>query len=148
MTITPSFSRMKNNGLYQGTRWQYRWSVPIYADKMIAWVSEEQLADELSEFFREHQFNQGNEPDIQTPFMFNLFGQLGFYPVCIGTDRYELFTPLFDEAVLHLPGHDVRLIRRCAPASARAVSVDGEILSGFSITHAQLTSAGEIVWLP
>jgi len=44
MTITPSFSRMKNNGLYQGTRWQYRWSVPIYADKMIAWVSEEQPA--------------------------------------------------------------------------------------------------------
>lgn len=38
-------------------------------------MSEEQLADELSEFFREHLFNQGNEPDIQTPFMFNLFGQ-------------------------------------------------------------------------
>ena len=210
MTITPWFARMRNNGLYQGTRWQYRWSVPIYADKMIAWVGEEQLADELSEFFRQHLFNQGNEPDIQTPFMFNLFGQpartdsvvhalltdetmihryggnaeypepfvgrafrnlpdgyapemdeddgtmsawyvfsqLGFYPVCIGTDRYELFTPLFDEAVLHLPGHDVRLIRQCAPASARAVSVDGELLPGFSITHARLTTAEEIVWLP
>ena len=210
MTITPSFARMKNNGLYQGTRWQYRWSVPIYADKMIAWVGEEQLADELSEFFRQHLFNQGNEPDIQTPFMFNLFGQpartdslvhalltddtmihryggnaeypepfvgrafrnlpdgyapemdeddgtmsawyvfsqLGFYPVCIGTDRYELFTPLFDEAVLHLPDHDVRLVRRCAPASARAVAVDGVLLPGFTITHGQLVSANEIVWLP
>ena len=210
MTITPEFVRMKGNGLYQGTRWQYRWAVPVYADKMIAWVGEKQLADELSAFFRRHLFNQGNEPDIQTPFMFNLFGQpartdsvvhalltddtmvhryggnaeypvpfvgrafrnlpdgyapemdeddgtmsawyvfsqLGFYPVCIGTDRYELFTPLFDEAVLHLPGHDVRLIRQCAPASARAVSVDGVLLPGFSITHAQLTAAEEIVWLP
>ena len=208
MTITPEFARMKDNGLYQGTRWQYRWAVPVYADKMIDWVGEERLADELSEFFRLHLFNQGNEPDIQTPFMFNLFGhpertdalvhalltddtmihryggnaeypepfvgrafrnltdgyapemdeddgtmsawylfsQLGFYPVRLGTDLYELFTPLFDKAVLHLPGHDVQLIRRCAPASAQAVEVDGVRLPGFSITHAQLTSAQKIVW--
>lgn len=208
MTITPEFERMKDNGLYQGTRWQYRWAVPVYADKMIGWVGEERLADELSEFFRLHLFNQGNEPDIQTPFMFNLFGhpertdalvhalltddtmihryggnaeypepfvgrafrnltdgyapemdeddgtmsawylfsQLGFYPVRLGTDLYELFTPLFDKAVLHLPGHDVQLIRRCAPASAQAVEVDGVRLPGFSITHAQLTSAQKIVW--
>ena len=208
MTITPDFSRMKGNGLYQGTRWQYRWAVPIYADKMIDWVGEEQLADELGEFFRLHLFNQGNEPDIQTPFMFNLFGrpaatdslvhalltddtmihryggnaeypkpfvgrafrnlpdgyapemdeddgtmsawyifaQLGFYPVRLGTEHYELFTPLFDEVVLHLSEHDVRLIRRCAPASARSVTVDGIPLPDFSITHTQLTHAKEIVW--
>ena len=210
MTITPAFAQMKGNGLYQGTRWQYRWAVPIYADQMIHWVGEERLADQLGEFFSQHLFNQGNEPDIQTPFMFNLFGQpartdslvhalltdeamihryggnaeypepyvgrafrnlpdgyapemdeddgtmsawyifaqLGFYPVCVGTDRYELFTPLFDEAVLHLPDHDVRLVRRCAPASARAVAVDGVLLPGFTITHGQLVSANEIVWLP
>ena len=208
MTITPEFARMKDNGLYQGTRWQYRWAVPVYAGQMIRWVGEERLADQLSEFFRLHLFNQGNEPDIQTPFMFNLFGepartdslvhalltddamihryggnaeypepfvgrafqnrpdgyapemdeddgtmsawyifaQLGFYPVCIGTDRYELFTPLFDEAVLHLPDHDVKLMRRCEPASARTILVDGVPLPGFSITHAQLTHAHEIIW--
>lgn len=208
MTITPEFERMKGNGLYQGTRWQYRWAVPIYADKMIEWVGEERLADELSEFFRLNLFNQGNEPDIQTPFMFNLFGhpertdalvhalltddtmihryggnaeypepfvgrafrnlpdgyapemdeddgtmsawylfsQLGFYPVRLGTDLYELFTPLFDKAVLHLPGHNVKLIRKCEPASAQAIEVDGVRLPGFSITHAQLTTAKRIVW--
>ena len=210
MTITPEFARMRDNGLYQGTRWQYRWAVPIYADKMTEWVGKEQLADELSEFFRLHLFNQGNEPDIQTPFMFHLFGhpertdslvhalltddtmihryggnaeypepfvgrafrdrpdgyapemdeddgtmsawylfsQMGLYPVRLGTDLYELFTPLFDKVVLHLPGHDVRLIRKCAPASARAVEVDGVRLHGFTITHGQLTAAREIVWLP
>ena len=210
MTITPEFAQMKDNGLYQGTRWQYRWAVPIYADKMIEWVGKEQLADELSEFFRLQLFNQGNEPDIQTPFMFNLFGhpertdalvhalltddtmvhryggnaeypepfvgrafrnrtdgyapemdeddgtmsawylfsQLGFYPVRLGTDLYELFTPLFDKVVLHLPGHDVKLIRQCAPASAGAVEVDGARLPGFTISHSQLTAAKKIVWLP
>ena len=210
MTITPDFAQMKDNGLYQGTRWQYRWAVPVYADKMIEWAGRERLADELSEFFRLHLFNQGNEPDIQTPFMFHLFGhpertdalvhalltddtmvhpyggnaeysepfvgrafrdlpdgyapemdeddgtmsawylfsQLGLYPVRLGTECYEVFTPLFKNAVLHLPGHDVKLIRRCAPASARTVTVDGKPLPGFSITHAQLTKAKKIVWLP
>ena len=210
MIITPEFAQMKDNGLYQGTRWQYRWAVPVYADKMIEWVGREQLADELSEFFRLQLFNQGNEPDIQTPFMFNLFGhpertdalvhalltdetmvhryggnaeypepfvgrafrnrpdgyapemdeddgtmsawylfsQMGLYPVCLGTDRYELFTPLFDKVVLHLPGHDVRLIRKCAPASAGKIEVDGVALPDFAISHAQLISAREIVWLP
>lgn len=28
MQITPAFEVMKNNGLYQGTRWQYRWAAP------------------------------------------------------------------------------------------------------------------------
>ena len=79
-----------------------------------------------------------------------LFSQLGLYPVCLGTDRYELFTPLFEKAVLHLPNHDVRLIRKCAPApaSARQVVVDGTPLPSFSISHTQLTTAREIVWLP
>lgn len=26
MNVTPAFEVMKNNGLYQGTRWQYRWA--------------------------------------------------------------------------------------------------------------------------
>lgn len=75
MTVTDDFSLMKNNGLYQGTKWQYRWSCPQYSDRMIAWHGAEQLAEELDTFFKEGMFNQGNEPDIQTPFMFNQFGR-------------------------------------------------------------------------
>ena len=206
MTITPDFDRMRGNGMYQGTRWQYRWAMPVYADRMCAWVGKETLADQLSEFFARHLFNQGNEPDIQTPFMFNLFGhpertdslvhalltdegmihryggnaeypepfvgrafrdapdgyapemdeddgtmsawyafcQMGLYPVCLGTPDYELFTPLFDKVVLHLGGHDVTLLRRCAPASAREVLVDGRPLPGFTLSHAALLSARRI----
>ena len=35
-----------------------------------------------------------------------------------------------------------------APASARQVVVDGTPLPDFSISHTQLTTAREIVWLP
>ena len=204
MSIDDSYALMRDNGLYQGTRWQYRWAMPVFADRMSEWAGETVLADQLEEFFARHLFNQGNEPDIQTPFLFNLFGrpektdslvhalltdeemvhlyggnaeypepfvgrafrdavdgyapemdeddgtmsawyifsQLGFYPVCVGTDRYELFTPLFPRTTLHLKDGDVR-IRRCADKTTR-ITVDGRPLEGRTLTHASLTGARRI----
>ena len=208
MNITPGFDKMRGNGMYQGTRWQYRWAVPVYADKMIEWVGEETLASQLDEFFARHLFNQGNEPDIHTPFMFHLFGhpektdslvhalltdkkmvhiyggnaefpepyvgcafrntidgyapemdeddgtmsawlmfcQMGFYPTRVGTGMYEMFTPIFDKITLHLEDHDVQLKRKCAPASVKRIVVDGRPLEGFTISHARLTCAHEIIF--
>ncbi len=74
MEINDDFAKMKGNGLYQGSRWQYRWAAPHCIDKMIALEGKERLCAELSEFFDRHYFNQGNEPDIHTPFLFNMFG--------------------------------------------------------------------------
>ena len=208
MDIDSSYTLMRGNGLYQGTRWQYRWAVPVFAGKMTEWVGQETLAAQLDEFFSRHLFNQGNEPDIHTPFMFHLTGhpektdslvhalltdgkmvhlyggnaefpepfvgrafrnttdgyapemdeddgtmsawymfcQMGFYPTCVGTDRYELFTPIFDKITIKKDGHDIKLIRRCPPASAKRVLVDGRPLEGFTISHAQLTGAGKIIF--
>lgn len=207
--ITDEFVKMKDNGMYQGTRWQYRWAMPIYADRMAEWSGgNEVMASQLEEFFSMHLFNQGNEPDIQTPFMFNLFGhpektdatvhalltdedmihvyggnaefpepfvgrafrnavdgyapemdeddgamsawymfaQMGLYPLCLGTDRYEMFTPLFTKITLHTGDHDTVIRRKCGEASARQVLVDGKPLDGFSISHSQLVSAREIIF--
>ena len=208
MNIDDTYTQMKGNGLYQGTRWQYRWAVPVYADKMKEWAGEETLAGQLEEFFRRHLFNQGNEPDIHTPFMFHLFGrpqktaetllalltddkmmhlyggnaefpkpfvgrafrdrtdgyapemdeddgtmsawymfaQMGFYPTCPGTPYYALFTPLFSKVVLHLKGHDVTILRRCDPAKAGSVTVDGDPLNDFTISHQKLCSANKIIF--
>ncbi|WP_270439362.1 glycoside hydrolase domain-containing protein [Bacteroides bouchesdurhonensis] len=74
MNITPAFEVMKNNGLYQGTRWQYRWAAPQYIDKMIEWVGQDSLRSQLSYFFDHHLYNQGNEPDIHVPYLFNCLG--------------------------------------------------------------------------
>ncbi len=204
--IDDSYSLMKGNGLYQGTRWQYRWAMPVFVDRMCAWHGKETLADELEEFFARHLFNQGNEPDIQTPFLFPLLGrpektdslvhalltdeemvhlyggnaeypepfvgrafrntvdgyapemdeddgtmsawyifsQIGFYPVCVGTDRYEVFTPLFDRVTLHLKDHAVSLVKKGAGWQTGGVTVDGEPLEERTLTHALLTGAKKI----
>ena len=206
MTIDDSYALMRGNGLYQGTRWQYRWAMPVFADKMSAWAGKEVLADQLEEFFARHLFNQGNEPDIQTPFLFNLFGrpektdslvhalltdekmihlyggnaeypepfvgrafrnavdgyapemdeddgtmsawymfaQMGLYPVCVGTDRYVLFSPLFKRVTLHLKDHDVTLVRRGRDDRTGRITVDGVPLEGRTLTHEALSSARRI----
>lgn len=72
--IDETFTRMRGNGLYQGTRWQYRWGAPMYLQRMTQMVGREKLAAELQQFFAEELYNQGNEPDIHVPF---LFGRLG-----------------------------------------------------------------------
>ena len=208
MTIDSTFALMKGNGMYQGTRWQYRWAMPVFADKMIEWAGEEALTDQLEEFFARHLFNQGNEPDIQTPFLFPLFGrpektdslvhalltdegmihlyggnaeypepfvgrafrnavdgyapemdeddgtmsawylfaQMGLYPVCVGTDRYELFSPLFRRVTLHLKDHDVTLVRRGQADRTTRITVDGTALESRNLTHGGLLGARRIVF--
>ena len=79
MNVTPAFEVMKNNGLYQGTRWQYRWAAPQYIDKMIEWVGQDSLRLQLTYFFDHHLYNQGNEPDIHVPYLFNRLGACLLY---------------------------------------------------------------------
>ena len=97
MNITPGFDKMRGNGMYQGTRWQYRWAMPVFADKMAEWVGQETLAAQLDEFFSRHLFNQGNEPDIHTPFMFHLFG----HPEKTDSLVHALLT---DDRMVHIYG--------------------------------------------
>jgi len=72
--IDETYTKMKGNGLYQGTRWQYRWGAPMYLPRMIQLVGKEKLAAQLQQFFREELYNQGNEPDIHVPFLFARLG--------------------------------------------------------------------------
>ena len=74
MTITPVFLSVEHGGLYEGNRWQYRWALPQYLDVMEELHGKDKLLEELKEFFDKDLYNQGNEPDIHVPFMFNALG--------------------------------------------------------------------------
>ena len=172
MNVTPAFEVMKNNGLYQGTRWQYRWAAPQYIDKMIERVGLDSLRSEINYFFDNHLFNKANEPDIHVPYLFNrlgapektqqivrslmtepmihkyggnsefktpylgkafknapegyspemdeddgtmsawyVFGAMGFYPLLVGDEYYDLTSPLFDRVLLRLTNGNVLTIQ-------------------------------------
>lgn len=63
---------MGGAGLYQGTLWQYRWFLPFDIKGIQKEIGSKQLFEkQLDYFFGNNLFNVGNEPDIQTPFLYD-----------------------------------------------------------------------------
>ena len=211
MNVTPAFEVMKNNGLYQGTRWQYRWAAPQYIDKMIEWVGQDSLRSQLTYFFDHHLYNQGNEPDIHVPYLFNrlgapektqqivrslmtepmihkyggnsefktpylgkafknapegyspemdeddgtmsawyVFGAMGFYPLLVGDEYYDLTSPLFDRVLLRLANGNVLTIqtegRKKKDAPIKSIHFNGEKIADYRISHNELIKGGELIY--
>lgn len=211
MNVTPAFEVMKNNGLYQGTRWQYRWAAPQYIDKMIEWVGQDSLRSQLTYFFDHHLYNQGNEPDIHVPYLFNrlgapektqqivrslmtepmihkyggnsefktpylgkafkndpegyspemdeddgtmsawyVFGAMGFYPLLVGDEYYDLTSPLFDRVLLHLANGNTLTIqterRKKKDAPIKSIHFNGKKIDDYCISHNELIKGGELIF--
>ena len=211
MNVTPAFEVMKNNGLYQGTRWQYRWAAPQYIDKMIEWVGQDSLRLQLTYFFDHHLYNQGNEPDIHVPYLFNrlgapektqqivrslmtepmihkyggnsefktpylgkafknapegyspemdeddgtmsawyVFGAMGFYPLLVGDEYYDLTSPLFDRVLLRLTNGNVLTIqtegRKKKEAPIKSIHFNGKKIADYRISHNELIKGGELIY--
>ena len=211
MNVTPAFEVMKNNGLYQGTRWQYRWAAPQYIDKMIEWVGQDSLRLQLTYFFDRHLYNQGNEPDIHVPYLFNrlgapektqqivrslmtepmihkyggnsefktpylgkafknapegyspemdeddgtmsawyVFGAMGFYPLLVGDEYYDLTSPLFDRVLLRLTNGNVLTIqtegRKKKDAPIKSIHFNGKKIADYRISHNELIKGGELIY--
>ena len=211
MNVTPAFEVMKNNGLYQGTRWQYRWAAPQYIDKMIEWVGQDSLRLQLTYFFDHHLYNQGNEPDIHVPYLFNrlgapektqqivrslmtepmihkyggnsefktpylgkafknapegyspemdeddgtmsawyVFGAMGFYPLLVGDEYYDLTSPLFDRVLLRLTNGNVLTIqtegRKKKAAPIKSIHFNGKKIADYRISHNELIKGGELIY--
>ena len=200
MTIRDDFTKMRGNGLYQGTRWQYRWAAPHCFDKMIALVGKEKLAEQIDYFFKNDLFNQGNEPDIHTPLLYNVFGNpegsqrlvrdlltkedmihryggnaeyptpfvgrafqnkldgfapemdeddgtmsawyvfcsMGFYPVVVGENTYEMVSPLYDKIKIRSGANTITIRtegRKSADDLIRSIEIDGKPMEGFTLSH-------------
>ena len=211
MNVTPAFEVMKNNGLYQGTRWQYRWAAPQYIDKMIEWVGQDSLRSQLTYFFDHHLYNQGNEPDIHVPYLINrlgapektqqivrslmtepmihkyggnsefktpylgkafknapegyspemdeddgtmsawyVFGAMGFYPLLVGDEYYDLTSPLFDRVLLRLTNGNVLTIqtegRKKKDAPIKSIHFNGKKIADYRISHNELIKGGELIY--
>ena len=211
MNVDASYEKMKGNGLYQGTRWQYRWAAPQFLGQMIDWVSKETLLEQLTYFFDNHLYNQGNEPDIHVPYIFNrlgapektqklvtclmtepmihkyggnaefptpyfgkafmnapmgyspemdeddgtmsawyVFGALGFYPMVVGDENYELTSPLFDKITLRLENGSKLTIQTQGRVQKhmpiRSVTFNGQEVKDFQISHNELIKGGKLVF--
>src|SRR5210317_1765891 len=79
-----------------------------------------------------------------------VFSSLGFYPVTPGSENYALGSPLVEEAVLTLDNGNMITIRATNQGKqnvyVKSVSIDGEKIEGFQISHNQLVNSKEIIF--
>ena len=91
----------------------------------------------------------GND-DTGTLSAWALFSMLGFYPYCSGNPEYILTAPVFERVVIRLqaPYYPSQKLIIEAPGASdttalvRRATLGGRPLSGFVISHDQLTSGG------
>ena len=100
------------------------------------------------EFYRATPCGYAGNDDCGQMSAWYIFSALGFYPFHAGAAEYVLGTPLFTKAVLHLAGNKDFVIT--APdktperVHVKSVTLNGQPLDGFTLTHQQITSGGTL----
>lgn len=79
-----------------------------------------------------------------------MFAALGFYPVCPVSGEYILASPIFDKAVLHLPGGKTFTIRTVGGGPenvyVKSVTLNGQPYEGIALRFEDLIRGGEMVF--
>jgi putative alpha-1,2-mannosidase len=91
----------------------------------------------------------GND-DLGSMSSWYVFSALGFYPFCPGRPVYELGSPLFQEAIVHLPNGKKWIIRteNNSPESVyvKNIRLNGTDYNKIWLSHSTLIAGGEIVF--
>lgn len=74
-----------------------------------------------------------------------LFGMMGFYPVCPATTQYQLSAPLFRRITLNQPGGRQFVIER-KDSSAGRVTLNGRPVTDATIDHQDIVKGGALVF--
>lgn len=114
------------------------------------WKTQQRVRDILKKMYRAAPDGLGGNDDCGQMSAWYVFSCLGFYPVCPGSDRYELGSPLVQQASIQLPGGKVLDIeaRNQNPRNVyvRSVSLNGKKLDRTYLLHEELMQGGKVVF--
>jgi predicted alpha-1,2-mannosidase len=106
----------------------------------------------IAEIRTEYQDNPGGLPgndDAGQMSAWYVFSALGFYPVTPGIPRYALGSPLFSDAVIHLPGGKIfQIVVHRDSANApyiQSAMLNGTPLNRFWLKHSEIIDGGLLV---
>lgn len=77
-----------------------------------------------------------------------VFSALGFYPVNPASGEYNIGTPLFDEAIIHLPsGKDFRITadrKKPKAVNVKKMKLNDKAHKAYTLSHSDLINGGEL----
>ncbi|MBK6541866.1 MAG: GH92 family glycosyl hydrolase [Flavobacteriales bacterium] len=117
-----------------------------YSDR--PWMTGKRVRDVLDQMYAPKPDGLSGNDDCGQMSAWYIFSALGFYPMCPGSDRYELGSPVVHSAMIPLPDNKAFHIwaRKQGPKNAyvRAVKLNGAALGRTYITHAEIMAGGTL----
>ena len=115
-----------------------------------AWKTQLHVRDVMDHQYSDTTAGLAGNDDAGQMSAWYCFSSLGFYPVAPGTTKYQIGTPLFDDATIHLAsGKEFRI--RAAGTSAgklyiRSATLNGVPLNRYWIDHSEILAGGDLVF--
>jgi predicted alpha-1,2-mannosidase len=123
----------------------------LYDNAGVAWKTQQHVRQLMESQYANTPAGLAGNDDCGQMSAWYVFSARGFYPVAPGTPVYELGTPLFDDATIHLDsGKDFHI--RAVGASAgkeyiRSATLNGVKLNRYWLNHSEIISGGELVFV-
>ena len=115
-----------------------------------AWKTQLHVRDVMDQQYSDTTTGLAGNDDAGQMSAWYCFSALGFYPVTPGTTKYQIGTPLFDEATIHLPSGKQFRIRAAGAAVGkryiRSATLNGVPLNRYWIDHSEILAGGELVF--
>ena len=122
----------------------------LYDDAGVAWKTQQHVREVMDKEYSDAPKGLAGNDDTGQMSAWYVMSALGFYPVTPGTTRYEIGTPLFDDAVLRLGTGKQFHIRAKGAAGGnlyiRSAMLNGKPLERSWISHSEIISGGELVF--
>ena len=112
------------------------------------WKTQQHVRQVMDEQYLDQAAGMQGNDDCGQMSAWYVISALGFYAVAPGTPIYEIGTPLFDEAVIHVAGGK-RFIIRARGASAgqpyiQSAKLNGKTITRTWISHAEIVAGGAL----
>ena len=123
----------------------------LYDNAGQAWKTQQHVRTVMEHEYSDTPAGLSGNDDCGQMSAWYVLSALGFYPVTPGTPIYEIGTPLFDDATLHLDSGTQLHIRALGASAGKqyiqSASLNGKPLNRWSITHDEIIQGGELVFV-
>jgi len=122
----------------------------LYDNAGAAWKTQQHVRNIMDTLYIDAPNGLAGNDDAGQMSAWYVMSALGFYSVTPGTPKYEIGTPLFDDAVIHLPNGKQFHIRAVGAGAGkkyiRKATLNGKPLESYWLTQSEIIAGGELVF--
>ena len=123
----------------------------LYNFAGVPWKTQEIVRTILHNQYKPTPDGLGGNDDCGQMSAWYIFSALGFYPVTPGSDEYQIGSPVINSALIHLEnGKQLKITVKTQSEEnkyVKSVSVNGKPITGNALTHHDIVSGGEIIFV-